>query len=87
MTSEITHTVKNEDRARANRDNGTLAIPNRLLHTFDAASTMLSVSQGMLRKLARLGRIKVTRIGRSTRLSQEEILRLCSGGQMFGGGK
>jgi len=58
---------------------------NKLLLTFDEASVALSISRAMLRKLARTGRIEVTRIGRSTRLSREVVLRLCDGGQIGGG--
>lgn len=62
------------------------ALSRKLLLTFDQASDALSISPAMLRKLARTGRLKVTRIGRCTRISQEEILRLC-GGQGLGGVK
>jgi excisionase family DNA binding protein len=61
--------------------------PNKLLLTFDEASVALSISRAMLNKLARTGRMRVTRIGRSVRVSQEELLRLCSDGQMPGGGQ
>jgi excisionase family DNA binding protein len=61
--------------------------PPKLLLTFDEASNALSISRGMLRKLARAGCIKVTRIGRCTRVPQDEVLRLCDGGQILGGGK
>ena len=54
--------------------------PNRLLFTFDEASMALSISRAMLRKLARTGRLKVTHIGRSVRVPQEEVLRLGDGG-------
>ncbi len=60
--------------------------PNKLLVTFDEASVALSISRAMLNKLVRTGRLKVTRIGRCVRLSQEELMRL-SGGQILGGVK
>jgi excisionase family DNA binding protein len=59
---------------------------NKMLLTFDEASNALSISRGMLTKQARLGRIKVTRIGRCARISQAEVLRLCEG-KTLGGGK
>jgi len=51
-----------------------------VLHTFDQASRALSISPGLLRKLARAKKLKVTHIGRCARISQEEVLRLCNGG-------
>jgi excisionase family DNA binding protein len=59
---------------------------NKALFTFDDASQVLSISPGMLRKLARTGRLTVTHIGRSPRISHDEVLRLCSG-QSDGGVK
>jgi hypothetical protein len=56
------------------------ALPNKLLLTLGEASKALSISPGMLRKQARLGRIKVTHIGRCARISQEEVVRLSKGG-------
>ncbi len=61
-------------------------LPNRMLLTFHEASQVLNISQGMLRKLGRLGRIKVTHIGRCARISKDEVLRLCNG-QVLEGGK
>lgn len=82
MTSEKVQMAN--EISRINGGNGTLAMPNKLLLTFDEASRTLNVSRGLLRKLARLGRIRVTRIGRCARISREEILRLCDG-QALGG--
>ena len=61
-------------------------LPSKLLLTFDEASNALCISRGMLTKQARLGRIKVVRIGRCARISQAEVLRLCEG-STIGGGK
>ena len=58
-------------------------VPNRLLFTFDEASHALSLSRAMLRKLRRLGRIRVVKIGRSVRVPQSEVLRLCGMGGDF----
>ena len=60
---------------------------NTLLLTFQEAGKTLRVSPGMVRKLVRAGRLKVTHIGRCARISQEEVLRLCNGGQILGGGQ
>jgi excisionase family DNA binding protein len=59
-------------------------LSNKLLLTFDEASNILSISSSLLRKMARTNVLKVTRIGRCTRISQEEILRLCGGGTLGG---
>jgi excisionase family DNA binding protein len=53
---------------------------NKLLLTFDEASSMLSISLAMMRKLARSGRIQVVRIGRSVRVPKSEVMRLCGAG-------
>jgi excisionase family DNA binding protein len=54
-------------------------VTGKLLFTFEDASAALSVSRGMLRKLARNGQLKVVRIGRSVRISKDELLRLGGG--------
>jgi excisionase family DNA binding protein len=59
---------------------------SKLLFTFDEASDALSISRAMLRKLARTGRMKVVRIGRSVRISMDELRRL-SGNQELGGNR
>jgi excisionase family DNA binding protein len=55
--------------------------PGKLLLTFDEASDLLSVSQGMLRKLVRSGSLQTVHIGRSVRITKDEVLRLAT----FGG--
>jgi excisionase family DNA binding protein len=54
---------------------------SKLLITFGEASAALSISRGMLRKLARNGQLKVVRIGRSVRISRDELLRLVGAGR------
>jgi excisionase family DNA binding protein len=67
--------MKNDSTAAA----VTNGLSNKLLFTIPEASHVLSISPGMLRKQVRLGRIKVTHIGRCARISQDEVLRLCNG--------
>jgi excisionase family DNA binding protein len=74
--------MKNESMEAAVQN----GLPNKLLVTIDEASHVLSISPGMLRKQVRLGHIRVTHIGRCVRISQEEVLRLCSG-QILGGAR
>ena len=61
-------------------------LPNKLLLTIGEVSEALSISRAMVRKLARTGQMKITHIGRCARISQEEVLRLCSS-ETLGGGK
>jgi len=53
-----------------------------LLLTFKEASNTLRCSAGMVRKLARTGRLKAVHLGRTVRITHESILSLCSGRSM-----
>jgi excisionase family DNA binding protein len=52
----------------------------KLLFTFGEVSGLAEISQSMIRKLVRKGQIEVVRIGRSVRISRQELLRLCGVG-------
>ena len=75
--------MNDNNQVTATLQNG---VAHKLLYTVEEASYALSLSPGMIRKLARTGRLKMTRIGRSVRLSQATLLDLCSG-QVLGGVK
>ncbi len=47
------------------------------LLTIKKAATKLDVSPEFLKKLQRLGRLRVVRIGRAVRVSEQELERLC----------
>jgi excisionase family DNA binding protein len=47
------------------------------LHTLKEAAAMLSVSRDFLKKLQRQRRMRIVRLGRAVRVSEQEIERLC----------
>lgn len=47
------------------------------LLTIKQAAAVLSVSPEFLKKLQRRGRLKVVRLGRAIRISEQELERLC----------
>lgn len=53
--------------------------PQKLLLTYLEAGDALSISPGMVSKLVRTGRLKVTKIGRCARIEYAQILRLSNG--------
>jgi excisionase family DNA binding protein len=59
---------------------GNSGMLNKPLLTIDQAGSALSLSPGMMRKLARTGRMKVVRIGRCVRVHPDELSRIVSGG-------
>ena len=50
------------------------------LVTLKEAAQTLSVSPEFLKKLQRLGRLQVVRLGRAVRVSEQEVERLCREG-------
>lgn len=49
----------------------------RQLLTFKTAAERLAVSTEFLRKLQRRGRLRVVRLGRAVRITEQELDRLC----------
>jgi excisionase family DNA binding protein len=46
-------------------------------YSIKAAARRLQVSEKLLRKLYRAGRLRIVRIGRVVRVAEEELARLC----------
>ncbi len=49
------------------------------LLTLKQAAKVLAVSEEYLKKLRRQGRLRVIKLGRSVRVTEEELQRLCRG--------
>jgi excisionase family DNA binding protein len=47
------------------------------LFTIKQAAAILAVSQEFLKRLQRAGRLRVIRLGRAVRISEQELQRLC----------